>query len=66
MPYLGAGFGGGYASDLNRSLGGVPSMPTDSGLRSQLGQGLSPIEFQVGVRIPFLLIDERQSSFRRC
>lgn len=53
MPYVGAGFGGGYASELNRSLGGAPPTPTDSGLRSQFGQGFSPNEFQMGVRIPF-------------
>lgn len=53
LPYVGAGFGGGYASEFNRSLGGAPPIQTDSGLRSQLGQGFSPNEFQMGVRIPF-------------
>lgn len=53
LPYVGAGFGGGYASEFNRSLGGTPPIQTDSGLRSQLGQGFSPNEFQMGVRIPF-------------
>lgn len=53
MPYLGAGFGGGYASELNRSLTGPPPAQTDLGLRSQFGQGISPNEFQLGLRIPF-------------
>ena len=53
MPYIGAGFGGGYTSELNRSLTGPPPVQSDVGLRSQLGQGLSPNEFQMGIRIPF-------------
>ncbi len=53
MPYLGAGFGGGYTSELNRSLTGPPPVQSDVGLRSPLGQGLSPNEFQMGLRIPF-------------
>jgi len=53
MPYLGAGFGGGYTSELNRSLTGPPPPQSDVGLRSPLGQGLSPNEFQLGLRIPF-------------
>lgn len=53
MPYLGAGFGGGYASELNRSLTGPSPVQSDIGVRSQLGQGLSPNEFQLGLRIPF-------------
>lgn len=53
MPYIGAGFGSGYASDLDRSLNGGPSIQTDSGLRSLFGQGLAPSEFQMGIRIPF-------------
>lgn len=53
MPYLGAGFGGGYTSELNRSLTGPPPAQPDAGLRSQFGQGFSPNEFQMGLRIPF-------------
>ena len=53
MPYIGAGFGSGYASDLDRSIGGRPSPQTDSGSRSHFGQGLTPSEFQIGIRIPF-------------
>lgn len=53
MPYLGAGFGGGYTSELNRSLTGAPPAQPDAGQRSQFGQGFSPNEFQMGLRIPF-------------
>jgi len=53
MPYIGAGFGSGYASDLERSLNGGSSIQIDSGLRSLFGQGLTPSEFQMGIRIPF-------------
>lgn len=52
LPYLGAGFGNGYTSDLDRSLN-PRSMTLDPGFRTQLGQGLAPNEFQMGVRIPF-------------
>jgi hypothetical protein len=52
-PYLGAGFGSGYASELDRSLNHSPSPQTDSGVRSLFGQGLTPNEFQMGIRIPF-------------
>ena len=53
MPYIGAGFGSGYTSDLDRSLNGGPSIQTDSSLRSLFGQGLTPSEFQMGIRVPF-------------
>ncbi|HEU4502231.1 MAG TPA: hypothetical protein VFR82_11325 [Nitrospira sp.] len=53
MPYIGAGFGHGYTSDVDRSLNGSPSSQTDPGLRSLFGQGLTPSEFQMGLRIPF-------------
>jgi hypothetical protein len=53
LPYLGAGFSGGYGSEFNRSLGGEPPASSDLGLRNQFGQGVSPNEFQLGVRIPF-------------
>jgi hypothetical protein len=53
LPYIGAGFSGGYSSEFNRSLGGVPPVLNDFGLRSQFGQSVSPNEFQLGIRIPF-------------
>ncbi|RPH78254.1 MAG: hypothetical protein EHM80_10690 [Nitrospiraceae bacterium] len=53
LPYIGAGFSGGYSSEFNRSLSGPPPAQNDLGLRSQFGQSVSPNEFQLGVRIPF-------------
>ena len=53
LPYIGTGFSGGYGSEFNRSLGGVPPVMNDFGLRSQFGQSVSPNEFQMGIRIPF-------------
>ncbi|TKB56981.1 MAG: hypothetical protein E8D49_15260 [Nitrospira sp.] len=53
LPYLGAGFAGGYNSEFNRSLSGAPPSQSEFGLRSQFGQSVSPNEFQLGVRIPF-------------
>ena len=53
LPYVGAGFSGGYGSEFNRSLGGEFPASSDLGLRSQFGPGVSPNEFQLGVRIPF-------------
>jgi len=52
-PYIGTGFGSGYVSDLDRSLSGGASTQADSGSRSHFGQGLTPNEFQIGIRIPF-------------
>jgi hypothetical protein len=52
-PYIGAGFGSGYASDLDRSLNGGSSTQTDSGSRRLFEQGLTSSEFQMGIRIPF-------------
>lgn len=52
-PYIGAGFGNGYGSDLDRSLSDRPSTQTDSASRSYFGQGLTPNELQMGIRIPF-------------
>jgi hypothetical protein len=53
LPYVGAGFGNGYTSQLDRSLGGGASVQTDAGLRTPLGPTLTPNEFQMGIRIPF-------------
>ena len=35
LPYVGAGFAGGYASEFNRSLGAAPPTQTDLGLRTR-------------------------------
>ena len=53
MPYIGLGFGGGYGSELSRSIGLPAPSQSDLGLRNQFSQGLSPNEFQMGFRIPF-------------
>ncbi len=58
MPYIGAGFGGGYTSELDRSLNSassassVSSTLSNSGLKN-FGQGLVPNEVQLGIRFPF-------------
>jgi len=53
LPYVGAGFGNGYTTDLDRSLHRSPSAGSDLGLHNQLGQSVAPNEFQMGIRIPF-------------
>ncbi len=58
MPYIGAGFGGGYLTEFDRSLHASPSFSsssgsTNAGLRSLFGQHLVPNEVQLGIRFPF-------------
>ena len=53
LPYVGAGFGAGYTSELDRSMGGGSTLQTDPGLRNLFGPSLTPNEFQMGIRIPF-------------
>ncbi len=53
MPYVGAGFGGGYASELDRHMGSAAPVPSEPRTGSQFAPGFSPNEFQMGVRIPF-------------
>jgi hypothetical protein len=58
MPYIGAGFGGGYLTEFDRSLHAPPSFSsssgsTNAGLRSLFGQHLIPNEVQLGIRFPF-------------
>lgn len=59
LPYIGAGFGGGYLTELDRSLSAVPSVFSSSlsspnlGLKSLVGQSLIPNEVQLGIRFPF-------------
>ncbi len=58
MPYIGAGFSGGYATEVDRSLNTAQFTPlssssaTDVGLRSLAGH-MVPNEVQVGIRFPF-------------
>jgi len=53
MPYVGVGFGGGYASEFDQSLAAPVPMQVEPGFRSQFGQVSTPNEFQMGLRIPF-------------
>jgi hypothetical protein len=59
VPYIGAGFGGGHATELDRALNAAPSALSSSsgssnvGSRSLLGQNLIPNEVQLGIRFPF-------------
>jgi len=58
MPYVGAGFGGGYLTEFDRSLHASPSFSsssgsTNAGLRSLFGPHLIPNEVQLGIRFPF-------------
>jgi hypothetical protein len=58
MPYIGAGFGGGYVTEFDRSLHASPSFSsssgsTNAGLRSLFGPHLIPNEVQLGIRVPF-------------
>lgn len=58
VPYFGAGFRGGYATEFDRLISPALSSPlsssnsTDVGLRSLAGQ-MVPNEVQVGIRFPF-------------
>lgn len=56
VPYIGAGFGGGYLTEFDRSLNPAqaPSSGSfDIGSKNLLGQQLIPNEVQLGVRFPF-------------
>lgn len=58
VPYIGAGFRGGYVTEVDRSLNTALSAPlsspgsADVGLKSLAGQ-MIPNEVQVGIRFPF-------------
>ncbi|MBX3332404.1 MAG: hypothetical protein KF722_18550, partial [Nitrospira sp.] len=54
VPYIGAGFGGGYATELDRSLDSASSFSSslfNPGLKN-FGQSLVPNEVQLGIRFP--------------
>ena len=56
VPYIGAGFGGGYLTEFDRSLNPVQSASSGSfnvGSKNPLGQQLIPNEVQLGIRFPF-------------
>ena len=56
VPYIGAGFGGGYLTEFDRSLNPAQAPSSGSfnaGSKNPLGQQLIPNELQLGVRFPF-------------
>lgn len=53
LPYIGAGFGAGYTSELDRAFAPNLQPQQNMNLGGQPGQSMVPNEFQMGVRIPF-------------
>lgn len=53
IPYVGAGFGGGYVTERDRMLGPDPALQNKNILGDGTGKGYVPNEFQMGIRIPF-------------
>ncbi len=53
LPYIGAGFGAGYNSELDRTF--APNLQSQQNLNlgGLQGQSMVPNEFQMGIRIPF-------------
>ncbi|MBK5283128.1 MAG: hypothetical protein JJE16_13705 [Nitrospiraceae bacterium] len=53
LPYIGAGFGAGYNSELDRTF--APNLQPQQNLNvgGLQGQSMVPNEFQMGIRIPF-------------
>ena len=53
MPYVGAGFGNGYSSDLDRALNRGTAVQSDTSTGSFLGPNMTPNELRMGIQIPF-------------
>jgi hypothetical protein len=53
IPYVGAGFGGGFVTERDRAMGSSSMFPQQNLLGESLGKGMMPNEFQMGIRIPF-------------
>jgi hypothetical protein len=53
IPFVGAGFGGGFVTERDRVMGSSPMFPQSNILGESLGKGMMPNEFQMGIRIPF-------------
>ena len=53
LPYIGAGFGGGFVTERDRALAPSSVIPQQNLFGESLGKGVMPNEFQMGVRIPF-------------
>lgn len=53
LPYIGAGFGAGYNSELDRTFAPNLQPQQNLNLGGQPGLNMAPNEFQLGIRIPF-------------
>ena len=53
LPYIGAGFGAGYNSELDRTFAPNLQPQQNLNLGGLPGQRMIPNEFQMGIRIPF-------------
>ena len=53
IPYIGAGFGGGYVTERDRALIPQPTLPQQNLFGESMGKSMMPNEFQMGIRIPF-------------
>lgn len=53
IPYIGAGFGGGYVTERDRALNPQPTLPQQNLFGEAMGKSMMPNEFQMGIRIPF-------------
>lgn len=53
IPYIGAGFGGGYVTERDRALVPQPTLPQQNLFGESMGKSMMPNEFQMGIRIPF-------------
>jgi hypothetical protein len=53
LPYIGAGFGAGYNSELDRTFAPNLQPQQNLNLGGLPGQRIIPNEFQLGIRIPF-------------
>ena len=53
LPYIGAGFGAGYNSEVDRTFGPNLQPQQNLNLGGLPGQSMVPNEFQMGLRIPF-------------
>ncbi len=53
IPYIGAGFGGGYVTERDRALSPQPVLPQQNLFGESMGKSMMPNEFQMGIRIPF-------------
>ena len=53
IPYIGAGFGGGFVTERDRALSPQPALPQQNLFGDSMGKSMMPNEFQMGIRIPF-------------